>query len=52
MLVMLLTLTSSGVFLVIGDGSCTRWGTGSDRGTVAAAADAQCWEESSELILI
>ena len=40
------TLTSSGVFLVPGVGSCTRWETGSDRGTVATAADAQRWEES------
>ena len=46
LLVMSPTLTSSGGFLVLGVGSCTRWGTGSDRGTVAAAADAQRWEEN------
>jgi len=39
--VVVLTLTSSGVFLVMGAFSCPRWGTGSDRVTVAAAADAQ-----------
>ena len=38
---MLITLTSSGSFLVLGVGSFTRWGTGSDKGTVATAADAQ-----------
>ena len=41
------TLTSSGVFLVPGVGSCTRWGTGSDRGTAATAADAQRWDKSN-----
>ena len=40
---MLVTLTSSGAFLVLGVSSFTRWGTGSDRGTVATAADAQRW---------
>ena len=41
------TLTSSGGFLAFGVDSFTRWGTGSDRGTVATAADAQRWEESN-----
>ena len=49
LLVMPHTLTSSGVFLLTGVGSFTRWGTGSDRGTVATAADAQRWERRKQV---
>ena len=44
------TLTSSGGFLVVGVLSSAKWGTGSDKGTVTVAADAQRWRGNQQQV--